>query len=427
MSIQNSEFIGAFNLTVNRLYGFLKGTLNSEREAVEILEKTYIKVFSDGAELSESALDEIVFSNAIQLCFEKIGHPKNVELDSSQAADVQKFLNACEIFDSNIGENTLNAVDALIEPVLNLDPVHRTFIYLRLYYQKNISDIAVLTECTEGTAKSVMYDSYCAVMPGIASVCRSMPALQGYPVIQLLNAALQRQSSSAFFANSEESLKRIDNVLFTEEQTNSEETNEDTEETPVQNEEENKPVEEIAAEENTTTVSEETHTYEPTQPIYRQQTVSNPVWERVSSSFAYTCIPEAKDKLVEAFGLIVTSPYEARLVFQSVAESFPTEAFSYLGLLMLDVGASDISHFYSIPANYRSILSYSNAYHFGDASIKAFLEQIVNETNYQAPSDDATSETESKKGTAIKVWGIIAAAVQAIAIAFFAYGLTQML
>ncbi len=142
MPLSNNNFTYIYNQTAKKLYNMLAGVFKSTDEAVNILNETFAAIAS-----SDNADESTVYKTAAALSLKRLSIPTPNYYDKNV---LESFFTSCEQFNTYVSPEAAEASDALLEYFEPVDTFYLLVLYLRMYCELSIDDIAQVV----GTSKT---------------------------------------------------------------------------------------------------------------------------------------------------------------------------------------------------------------------------------------------------------------------------------
>ena len=193
MPLSKDVFTGIYNQTAKKLYNMLASVFRSSDEAVDILNETFSAIAS-----SEQADESAVYKTAATLSVKKLGVPAPTNYEKNV---LDSFFATCEQFDARVSQEAIDASDALLAYFEPVDSFNLLVLYLRMYCEMSIVDIAQIIGTNENTAKCILVDSYRSFMTTAAATVKEDTLLNQFPLLQLFHIALCNQKEAVYHDN----------------------------------------------------------------------------------------------------------------------------------------------------------------------------------------------------------------------------------
>ncbi len=361
-----------FDITSGKLRFMLISIFGNETAADEIMTKIYSDVFS--ATEAPTAAD--VFAKAAEICFNQLGVPEKSAAADFSVEDMHSFFESCENFSTPVPDEGVAAVDALNALTDTLDPVSKLIVCLRMCFDMTIDEISCFADNSEAVI-TALFNAYRSIMPNAAQICMSTPSLQGLPVLQLVRISLLKQSFNTktpdcFFDG-----------LFTEPYSNDEQPVTETEQSSIED------------------IYSDSHPNDNTMKIPSDFVVDpiadfeSPEWSYVKNKFGFDFSDDKSMRFSEAYSLIAQGyTYSAKEILFSINRDAPNAA-SFLGLLMIDAGASSPDDLLHIHIDYAVLPSFKAADYYGNSQLKDFLGNLLSSRVHPQPTKPTVAPVES--------------------------------
>ena len=193
MPLSNNEFTYIYNRTAKKLYNMLAGIFKSTDEAVNILNETFTAIAS-----SDKADESTVYKTAAALSLKRLSIPTPNYYDKNV---LESFFTSCEQFNTFVSPEAAEASDALLEYFEPVDSFYLLVLYLRMYCELSIDDIAHIIGASKNTTMYLLVDSYRSFMTTAAATVKEDPLLNQFPLLQLFHIALLSQREAVFNDN----------------------------------------------------------------------------------------------------------------------------------------------------------------------------------------------------------------------------------
>ncbi len=350
-----------FDNTSAKLRFMLESLFCNDTEAEEILKQIYADVFS----AAENPTEADVFIKAAEICFDRIGRPERADTTDFSVEDMLAFFENCENYDTPVGGEGIDAVDVLNTQTDSLDPISKLIVFLRMYCDMTVEEISRIAGNNEAVT-ATLFKAYRSIMPNAAQICMSTPALQGLPALQLVRISLLKQGfNTASPENIFDSLFVTDTVIAPEPDKPAFESVEETEQ-PI--------IEDVYSDSDPNSDTMSIPTDFVVDPI---DDFEAPEWSYVKTKFGFDFSDEKNLRFSEAYSLIAQGYTDsAKEILFSINRDAPNAA-SFLGLLMIDAGASTPDDLMNIHIDYASLPSFKAADYYGNSQLKDFLDNLL--------------------------------------------------